>query len=97
MEVLREAVSVVLVAAGVLFFLAGTVGLLRMPDLHTRLHALTKADNLGLGLIVAGLAVTEETWAGILKLFLIWGLMLAASSTASYVVARASYLSKKET
>ena len=37
------------------FFLAGTVGLLRFPDTITRLHALTKADNLGLGLIILGL------------------------------------------
>jgi multicomponent Na+:H+ antiporter subunit G len=43
------------VTAGVLFFLAGVVGLLRFPDALTRLHALTKADNVGLGLIVAGL------------------------------------------
>ena len=40
---------------GIFFFLAGTVGLLRFPDTLTRLHALTKADNLGLGLIVLGL------------------------------------------
>jgi multicomponent Na+:H+ antiporter subunit G len=35
--------------------MAGTVGLLRFPDKLSRLHALTKVDNLGLGLIVAGL------------------------------------------
>ena len=38
-----------------MFFLAGTVGLLRFPDTMTRLHALTKVDNLGLGLIVLAL------------------------------------------
>ena len=45
----------VAIGAGAFFFLAGTVGLLRFPDTLTRLHALTKADNLGLGLIVLGL------------------------------------------
>ena len=35
--------------------MAGSVGLLRFPDTLTRLHALTKADNLGLGLVVLGL------------------------------------------
>ena len=34
------------------FYLAGSVGLLRLPDLYSRLHALTKADNLGLGLLL---------------------------------------------
>jgi multicomponent Na+:H+ antiporter subunit G len=42
--------SYVAIVAGAFFFLAGTVGLLRFPDTLTRLHALTKADNLGLGL-----------------------------------------------
>ena len=47
--------SVLAIGSGAFFFLAGTVGLLRFPDALTRLHALTKADNLGLGLVVAGL------------------------------------------
>ena len=47
--------SIVAIGAGSFFFLAGTVGLLRFPDALTRLHALTKADNLGLGLVVLGL------------------------------------------
>ena len=47
--------TVVAVAAGAFFFLAGTVGLLRFPDVFTHLHALSKADNLGLGLVVLGL------------------------------------------
>ena len=45
--------TVVLVSAGAFFFMAGTIGLLRFPDTLTRLHALTKVDNLGLGLIVS--------------------------------------------
>jgi len=47
--------TAVLVVAGAFLFMAGTVGLLRFPDKLSRLHALTKVDNLGLGLIVAGL------------------------------------------
>jgi multicomponent Na+:H+ antiporter subunit G len=39
---------------GVFFFIAGTAGILRFPDAYSRLHALTKADNLGLGLIALG-------------------------------------------
>ena len=43
------------IGAGVFFFFAGTVALLRFPDSLSRLHALTKADNLGLGFVVLGL------------------------------------------
>lgn len=73
---------------GAFFFLAGTVGLLRFPNLHTRLHAVTKADNLGLGCIVLGLSLLAESWAVVFKLLLIWLLVLAASAVNSYLLAR---------
>ena len=60
--ILSDYLSAVLLIAGAVFFLAGTLGLLRFPDVYTRLHALTKADNVGLGLMVVGLAVQAESW-----------------------------------
>ena len=48
--------TIIAVTAGAVLFMAGTFGLLRFPDTLTRLHALTKVDNLGLGLVVLGLA-----------------------------------------
>ncbi len=85
---LSDYVSSVLLIAGALFFLAGTLGLLRFPDVYTRLHALTKADNVGLGLMVAGLAVQAESWAAAGKLMLIWLLVLLAGASVAYLVAR---------
>lgn len=79
--------SATLLIAGALFFLAGTVGLLRFPDVYTRLHALTKADNVGLGLMVAGLALQAESWAVVAKLLLIWWLVLLAGASVSYLIA----------
>ncbi len=55
MSLVLDALTIITVSAGAFFFLAGTVGLLRFPDALSRLHALTKADNLGLGLVVLGL------------------------------------------
>jgi multicomponent Na+:H+ antiporter subunit G len=78
------------VLAGAFFFLAGTVGLLRFPDTLTRLHALTKADNLGLGLVVLGLLPQTETLHGGLKLVCIWLLVLLAGATVSQLIARAA-------
>jgi multicomponent Na+:H+ antiporter subunit G len=80
--------SVIAVAAGVVFFLAGTVGLMRFPDSLTRLHALTKADNLGLGLIVLGLLPQAADWQDALKLVVIWLLTLLGSAAASQLIAR---------
>ena len=83
-----EFLTLLLLLAGAVFFLAGTVGLLRFPDVYTRLHALTKADNVGLGLVVAGLVLQAESWAAMGKLLLIWLLVLLASASVAHLVAR---------
>lgn len=78
--------SAVLIVIGCFFYLAGTVGLLRFPDTHTRLHALTKADGLGLGFVVVGLVLVAPSPAVAAKLVLIWLLVLAASSSVCYLI-----------
>jgi multicomponent Na+:H+ antiporter subunit G len=83
-----DAVAALLLLAGCVFFIAGTAGLLRFPDLPTRLHALTKADNLGLGLVLAGVAVHLADPAVAVKLALLWLLALLSASTASQLLAR---------
>jgi multicomponent Na+:H+ antiporter subunit G len=80
--------SSILILAGVFFYLAGSIGLLRLPDLYSRLHALTKADNLGLGLLVAGVALHSQDLLMMLKLLLIWLAVLAASATSAHLIAR---------
>jgi multicomponent Na+:H+ antiporter subunit G len=80
--------SSILILAGVFFYLAGSIGLLRLPDLYSRLHALTKADNLGLGLLIAGLALHAQDLLIMLKLLLIWLAVLAASATSAHLIAR---------
>jgi multicomponent Na+:H+ antiporter subunit G len=79
-------VTVTLMATGGFFFVAGTAGLLRFPDLWSRLHALTKADNLGLGLVVMGLFFQADSIWLVLKLGFIWWLALIAGSTACYAI-----------
>jgi multicomponent Na+:H+ antiporter subunit G len=86
--ILSDYLSAVLLIAGAVFFLAGTFGLLRFPDVYTRLHALTKADNVGLGLLVVGLAVQAESWAATGKLLLIWLLVLLAGASVAHLVSR---------
>ena len=88
MNTLLDVFTVVAVSAGVLFFLAGVVGLLRFPDALTRLHALTKADNVGLGLIVAGLLPQAGSVLAALKLVLVWLTVLLAGATVGQLIAR---------
>lgn len=86
-----ELVRALVLAAGVLFFVAGTLGLLRFPDVYTRIHALTKADNLGLGLVVLAIALGAPSMLVAVKLIVIWLLVLVASSIAGHLVANAAH------
>ncbi len=85
-----DILTIILLIASAVFFFAGTVGLLRFPDVYSRLHALTKADNLGLGLLLAGLSLQAESWMVVGKLLLIWLLILFAGSSVAHLVARAA-------
>jgi multicomponent Na+:H+ antiporter subunit G len=88
MSKVGDLITVLAVSAGAFFFLAGTVGLLRFPDTFSRLHALTKADNLGLGLVVLGLLPRAGGVSAGLKLVCIWVFVLFASATVSQLTAR---------
>jgi multicomponent Na+:H+ antiporter subunit G len=91
---LSEWISVVFVTVGAFFFFAGTVGLLRFPDVYSRLHALTKADNTGLGFITVAMMIQMESWTAMLKLLLIWLLIMFAGATVCHLIARAALYSR---
>jgi multicomponent Na+:H+ antiporter subunit G len=90
MNSVADVFTVIAVSAGAFFFMAGTVGLLRFPDALTRLHALTKADNLGLGLVVLGLMPRAGGALPALKLAAVWLLVLFTGATVSQLIARAA-------
>jgi multicomponent Na+:H+ antiporter subunit G len=88
MSAILDLFTIVMVLAGAVFFLAGVVGLLRFPDTLSRLHALTKADNVGLGLVVIALLPQAGSIGTGLKLLLIWLLVLLASATVAQLIGR---------
>ncbi len=87
MTVVRDVITVLLVTAGAGFFLAGTVGLIRFPDFFTRIHAMTKADNVGLGLVVLGLGLQADALATVGQLLVVWFLVLLSSATSAHLLA----------
>lgn len=89
MTALTNLFSFVAVAAGVFFFFAGTIGLLRFPDSLSRLHALSKADNLGLGLIVIGLLPGAASLLDAFKLIVVWALVLLSGASTAQLIGRA--------
>lgn len=92
---LPDVLTIVLTGLGLLFFLAGTVGLLRFPNTFSRLHALTKADNVGLGLVALGVALQAETWGQLARIALVWALALVAAGLVAQLVARAALVDRR--
>ena len=90
MNFLLDLFSIAAIGAGAVFYLAGTVGLLRFPDAYTRLHALTKADNLGMALVVLGLLPQVDGLLAALKLVLVWLLVMLSSAAVSQLIARSA-------
>lgn len=85
-----EGAAALLLAGSLLFTLASVVGLLRLPDFYTRLHAVGKCDTAGLALAVAALALLGGDLILGLKLALIWVVLAGANPTATHALARAA-------
>lgn len=90
MSLVLDVFTVVMVVAGLFFFFAGSIGMLRFPTVESRLHALTKADNLGLGFIALGVMPRMDGPGDMLKLALIWALVLLSSSAVGQLIAIAA-------
>lgn len=80
--------TLLLAVPGVFFLSVGTLGLLRLGDLHSRIHALTKADTLGLGLIVLALLPHAGSVGVAAKMLLTWGLALVSAAAIAHLMAR---------
>jgi multicomponent Na+:H+ antiporter subunit G len=77
-------------AAGLFFFTAGTVGLLRLPDVYTRAHGSTKCDTLGALLCVIGLMLYNGWSLELVKLFLLMIFLWIANPTAAHLITKAA-------
>lgn len=87
MSAIVDLFTVIATGAGAIFFLGGSIGLIRFPDSLSRLHALSKADNLGLGLVVIGLLPQATSISSALKLIAIWLLAQLSAATTTQLLA----------
>lgn len=90
---LVDLITAVFLAIGCFFSLSGGLGILRMPDFYTRLHAAGKVDSLAQALILTGLMFQAGLTLVSVKLFLIIVFLLATTPTATHAVAKAAHLS----
>ncbi len=90
-ELARFGVSAVLVLAGLLFVLAGAIGVLRLPDFYTRIHAAGLTDTLGAALVLLGLIVKAGFTLLAAKLALVALFLFLTSPTAAHAIAHAAH------
>lgn len=91
LEVVRLGLSGLVVAVGLVLTAGGSLGLLRFPDLYTRLHAANVADVVGSVVVVIGLAIAAPDWGIALRLLLLAALLMAIGPTLSHLVAQAAH------
>jgi multicomponent Na+:H+ antiporter subunit G len=87
-----ELLASVLLAAGGFFVLVGGIGLLRMPDLYTRLHAASVTEIMGTLLLMSGLMLLSGWTLPTVKLFAILLFLLLTGPVASYAVANTALI-----
>jgi multicomponent Na+:H+ antiporter subunit G len=85
-----EALSWVCLIGGVAFALIGAVGMLRFPDVFSRMHAAGIIDALAAGLVLLGLGLQAPSWLVAVKLLLVYVFILFTSPTATHALARAA-------
>ena len=85
-----DALSWACLVGGGFFCVVGGVGLLRMPDFYTRMHAASVIETLGAGLILLGLLLQAGFTLVAVKLLLVGVLIFFASPTATHALARAA-------
>lgn len=92
MSILLDWTSGISLLVGGLFCLVGGIGLLRMPDFFTRMHAASVTETLGVGLVLLGLLLQAGWTLVAVKLLMVGLLVFFVSPTASHALARAALL-----
>ncbi len=90
MSMALEIATWVLMAAGSVFTIIGAVGLLRMPELYTRMHAASITDTLGAGFMLLGMMLAAGLSLVSLKLLFILGLLVFTGPVVTHALARAA-------
>jgi multicomponent Na+:H+ antiporter subunit G len=93
---IQNIIIAALLAGGCFFFLVGTLGLIRLPEAFSRMHATTKCDTLGAGLILLALIVNQGFHVTSLKLLILMIFILLTNPTAAHIIAKSAYHAEKK-
>jgi multicomponent Na+:H+ antiporter subunit G len=90
---MAESISLLLLLLGALFMLLAAIGMVRMPDVLTRMHSSTKSSTLGVGLIMLGVAQFFGDFAIGVRALAIVIFLFITTPVSAHMIARAAYLS----
>jgi len=91
MEIVLNIIILLFLISGLFFFFVGVVGLLRMPNVFTRMHATTKCDTMGAGLVFAGLIMWQGATFISANILLILIFVWLTNPTAAHAIAKTAY------
>ena len=91
-EWIRDITVLLFLLGGVFFYLVGVIGLIRLPDVFCRMHATTKCDTMGAGLIFIGLIIWQGTTFVSLNILIVLIFIWLTNPTAAHYIAKSEYL-----
>ena len=90
LPLIRDLASWVFLLSGSFFFIVGAIGLIRMPDVYTRMHSVSVTETLGCGLLIAGMML-QAGWTQVSgKLFILGALFFLTAPVATHALAQAA-------
>ncbi len=90
--VLRDILAVIFLLGGLFFLSVGVVGLIRLPDVYNRLHALGKCDTMGTGLIILGMMLITPGMTNVVKLALMGALTYTINPVMTHLITKTAYV-----
>ncbi|MDH3419225.1 MAG: monovalent cation/H(+) antiporter subunit G [Gammaproteobacteria bacterium] len=85
--------GIALIVIGLFFLVVGSIGMLRLPDVFSRAHALSVTDSLGALFVLLGLAVYEGFNTNFLRIIVVLGLIYLLNPVIAHATVRAAYRS----
>jgi multicomponent Na+:H+ antiporter subunit G len=92
LSLIRDILVLILLCGGLFFLFAGVVGLIRLPDIYNRLHALGKCDTMGSGLIILAMILIVPGMNNIAKLLLMEIFILVINPVITHLITKTAYV-----
>ena len=89
-DLILEVLSWISILGGLFFMIVGTIGVVRMPDVYTRLHAAGMTDTMGAGLLLLGMCFQAGLPLVLVRLILIYAFLLFTSPISTHALASAA-------